>query len=434
MVIPIKDDPSVGFIELGASIFVEKNYNLMNATKRFGLGLTRLTELPIERGLGIWDGKEFLFEETGNHYWDILKLIWRYGYTPIKFDSFLQATISQFLNGAYHDKDDVPPFLSVEESLVQYGLEELTNITSSGLFEKKLKLSNQFVREVIQTSTRANYGQDVDILHGFGGLVSMSTAGASATEGGNFQIFEQFALRSGADLKLETAVVSLRNTTEVDDNGNIVKSYIVTTDDGQEEVFDAVLFAAPIHLSNIEMDFPNAVSAEREYQIVHVTMIAGVVDPSYFGRKWENMPTLIVTTGVPLTGNFKESTQPFTTFGIHRFLKDTGESIVKMFSPEPLSDDILDQLFHNRSWTHRKAWEAFPKLYSVGANEEWPPVILHGWEDDSENGVIYVNAFESCISTMETETVASKNAVRILRDRWCTDMPCVPFTDGWGDN
>lgn len=83
-VIPIKDDPELGLFELGASIFIERNYNLINATRRFNLNLTGLTELPFERGLGIWDGKDFLFEESGNKYWDMAKLLWRYGYSLIR--------------------------------------------------------------------------------------------------------------------------------------------------------------------------------------------------------------------------------------------------------------------------------------------------------------------------------------------------------------
>lgn len=84
----IKDDPAYGMIELGASIFVEANKNLMKATEQFGLELTRLTALAddIEStrpGLGVWNGEEFVFEETGS-YWDSMKAIWRYGFTPLR--------------------------------------------------------------------------------------------------------------------------------------------------------------------------------------------------------------------------------------------------------------------------------------------------------------------------------------------------------------
>lgn len=84
-VVPIKGNASVGFMELGASIYVPKNYNLMNATERFGLKRKRLAEESWNgRGLGIWDGNSFLFEESGNSYWDTVKILWRYGYDPIR--------------------------------------------------------------------------------------------------------------------------------------------------------------------------------------------------------------------------------------------------------------------------------------------------------------------------------------------------------------
>lgn len=80
-------------MELGASIYVEKNYNLMNATERFGLKRKRLAEGSTNgRGLGIWDGKNFLFEESGNSYWDTIKILWRYGYDPIRVKYHKQET------------------------------------------------------------------------------------------------------------------------------------------------------------------------------------------------------------------------------------------------------------------------------------------------------------------------------------------------------
>jgi prenylcysteine oxidase/farnesylcysteine lyase len=87
--VPIKDDFALGTIELGASIFVEANKNLMKATEKFNLKRTTLTALADQvstksrPGLGVWDGNDFLFEETGS-YWDSMKAIWRYGLTPLK--------------------------------------------------------------------------------------------------------------------------------------------------------------------------------------------------------------------------------------------------------------------------------------------------------------------------------------------------------------
>lgn len=89
--VPIKGNVSLGSLEIGASIFVEANKNLMKATDVFGLKRTTLTSLDEhvtkERpGLGVWNGKEFLYEDTGS-YWNSLKALWRYGLTPLKVNT-----------------------------------------------------------------------------------------------------------------------------------------------------------------------------------------------------------------------------------------------------------------------------------------------------------------------------------------------------------
>lgn len=51
------DDPRLEPIELGASIFVEVNKNMMRATREFGLNFANFDDGD---SLGIWDGKEFV--------------------------------------------------------------------------------------------------------------------------------------------------------------------------------------------------------------------------------------------------------------------------------------------------------------------------------------------------------------------------------------
>ena len=96
--VPIKGDASrFGSLELGASIFVDVNKNLIKATDVFGL--KRITPMVQKKnvdtkrpGLGVWNGDEFLFEESGG-YWDNIKALWRYGLSPLK----VRETLS-FLN------------------------------------------------------------------------------------------------------------------------------------------------------------------------------------------------------------------------------------------------------------------------------------------------------------------------------------------------
>jgi prenylcysteine oxidase/farnesylcysteine lyase len=66
-------------VELGASIFVSANLNLQKAAKVFEL---ELVEHGGEDGeTAIWDGEQWVYEETGKFVWDWwgkAKLLWRY--------------------------------------------------------------------------------------------------------------------------------------------------------------------------------------------------------------------------------------------------------------------------------------------------------------------------------------------------------------------
>jgi len=49
--------------------------------------------------LGIWDGDKFVYtqKEGGWAWWDITKLIWKYGWAPIRTQRLMKATTGRFL-------------------------------------------------------------------------------------------------------------------------------------------------------------------------------------------------------------------------------------------------------------------------------------------------------------------------------------------------
>ncbi|GAA5796649.1 hypothetical protein HPULCUR_002022 [Helicostylum pulchrum] len=159
--VPIKDDDSLGTIELGASIFVEANKNLMTAAKKFNLELTQLTGVESARpGLGIWDGKELVFEESGS-YWDTIKAVWRYGFTPMKFQRKQKEVVEKFLE--LYDTDY--GFENIAKIVDTLGFNSLFNQSASD-YLKKLGVNKRFSNEILQTATRGNYCQDLNTLHG----------------------------------------------------------------------------------------------------------------------------------------------------------------------------------------------------------------------------------------------------------------------------
>lgn len=93
---------------------------------------------------------------------------------------------------------------------------------------------------------------------------------------------------------------------------------------------------------------------------------------------------------------FPDKQAPFNTFSVHRYL-DSGESVIKIFSPKQLSDEFLDKLFLERSWTYRKGWHAFPELEPVANKKQFPSFIIKP-DENEDSGIIYTGAFENFIS------------------------------------
>ncbi len=54
------DDPSYPAVELGASIFVDANRNMMRAVKEFNLTLAPFRKGEDDSDMGIWDGSRFV--------------------------------------------------------------------------------------------------------------------------------------------------------------------------------------------------------------------------------------------------------------------------------------------------------------------------------------------------------------------------------------
>lgn len=124
--------------------------------------------------------------------------------------------------------------------------------------------------------------------------------GVWAVKDGNFRIFEEFAYHSGADIQLETEVTAIFNITEPDEFGNLARRYVVETSDGTSQIFDEVVMATPLASSGIDFNFP-VTEHHRDYHTVHVTLVAGHVNYSHFGKEdLDTMPTFVITTGYPL--------------------------------------------------------------------------------------------------------------------------------------
>ena len=148
------------------------------------------------------------------------------------------------------------------------------------------------------------------------------------------------------------------------------------------------------------------------YMTLHVTLVAtkAVYNPGYFNLNG-SVPTTIVTT-------LPNNTVDIPIFNsLSRVLRlRTGESVYKIFSPNKITNEFLDELFIGApiEWSFRKTWQAYPRLDPI---DTFAPIELY--PDLEGIGVWYTSGIESFISTMETSALSGRNiAALIARKLW----------------
>ena len=438
------DDPLYP-VELGASIFVKANRNLVSAAERFNLITDEaFGDRPKHSSydLGIWNGKEFVYTQSrGSSWWaDVAKLIWQYGVAPIQTQRLMKSTVGKFLK--LYDKPYFP-FRDLSREVQDLGLVDFTSHTGEQVLESRW-ISQKFATEIIQSATRVNYGQNLNLIHGLETMVCMATDGAMSVKGGNWQIFDRMARTSGANLRLNTTVSGI---TRHDDRTYTVE-YRRSSDlssEPQSDDFDAVILAAPYHSSNISVN-PNLSSPPDKilYVDLHVTLLASPhrLSPLFFSLSdVSEVPEVILTTlppgmkPAPTTNNTQTvGPSPFwsiSTLGVVQ-RADSGEDlqnhyVYKIFSPEPVNSTLLSTLLsfelsssehdlpltsipkENVSWLYTKAWQSYPF--------EFPRVTFENIQLD-DYMFYYTAGIESFISTMETSSLMGRNVAALIARDW----------------
>lgn len=443
----VYDDPSQP-VELGASIFVEVNRNLMKAAEDFGLTTKAAGhDAPNEaaHNLGVWDGSRFVFlqKRASFRWWNILKVLWRYGLSPVRTQNLMKSTVDKFLE-MY--KQPHFPFKSLSEVSINVGLSGLTWATA----EEYLKdnwISEDFSREVIQAGTRVNYGQNLPLIHGLEAMVCMATDGAVSVDGGNWQIFREMLKASKATLELQSPVAELHRN--LNDTHTVVYS---TPGSGTEQaVFDQVVLATPYQFSDLTINPPLQYAPDNvPYVKLYVTIFASPhkLSPRFFDLpSSSSVPEMVLTTlseDVDL-GSRRDGVGPAGFWSISTLRKTRAPTsyngteeqyVYKVFSPRRLTADFLSQLLeanqadtHGKDrdgvdqtiadmptsligWYEEKAWWSYPYLY--------PRVTFE--EIQLAQNLWYTSGIEGLISTMETSSLAGKNVAALIVSQWVADF------------
>ncbi|SNX83901.1 related to Prenylcysteine oxidase precursor [Melanopsichium pennsylvanicum] len=473
------DDPSKDPIELGASIFADVNLNMRRAVREFGL------ETGAQNGMsgqiGIWDGQQFLFEGDQSSWWTSAKFFLRYGYSAITTQTIVQKQLAyfsglyrpRFLHSRSRNDKSVSgyPWSSVADLVDAINATSLVSTTGMSFFKEK-RVSELFIEEMVEAATRVNYAQDTDQIHGFGALVSLAATGATGVKAGNYRIFEEFAHRSGAKILtgVEGQVTGIvkyksvnlrRHLTDKQESKNedeTLTQWYIGTKAGEGETYDAVIIATPWHNSGITLLNTKERVKAKPFVHLHVTLLTtkrASPDPEYFGMgSQDKIPTTILTSDESVrrarekknpTGDTppqdpgqeppvsaeNQLKKPHLEFFSLNYLRSVTppdpssssdsssekdgkdkEYVVKIFSSAAISDETLKRLFNDTiSWVRRQEWDSYPFL---APTDRFPHIEV-------DEGLYFSNAMESLVSTMETSTVAAKNTVALLMQKWFGD-------------
>ncbi|KAK7422081.1 hypothetical protein QQX98_001823 [Neonectria punicea] len=438
------DDPSQP-IELGASIFVEINQILFNASQKFNLPTGDPHEQEKGAVTAIWNGKKFVFEtsEGSSWWWDVAQMFWKYGLAPYKAVKLVKSVVGKFL--LMYDAPHFP-FQSLTEKAFELGLLDITGVTGEQFLAQN-NIDPRFGRDILQAATRVNYASNLAFIHGLETMVSFATDGAIAVQGGNWQIFDKMVSASGASVYRNTSVASISAVQKKTKTSS--PKYVIATREGLVEsssheeygiAFDNVVVASPwqfSHISTGEGVLQHAID-EVPYTKLHVTLFASPLKLSakFFGLfPGSKAPSSVYTTlaegdepklgadGVGSTGFYSVSTlgtvvNPRTGKREYAYKIFSAEPVTSGFLSKLLGTDIPDSFVSTKteegneaavepiSWYRPHWFYSYPMLLPRVTFQD--PII--------GDGLYYTSGIESFISTMETSALMGKNVARLIAD------------------
>ncbi|KAI2780009.1 prenylcysteine oxidase [Daldinia loculata] len=459
LTVNVYDDP-LSPVELGASIFVEVNHILYNATRDFNLLVTEPG--TDEKGLlGIWDGKRFVYTQDSESWgwWNLVKLFWKYGTAPYYTHRLVQETVGSFLK-LY--QSPYFPFRSLSASAYELGLVQITGLTGKQFLAEN-KLDGPFAHDIVQASTRVNYASNLQYIHGLGTMVAMAPEGAVAVAGGNWQIFSNMVADSKAHISLNSSVTAITKE-KSSASGSVPPKYRIqtattgATNDEAETypvAFDDVVIATPYQFSGISHNdnvMPHPVDS-IPYVELHVTLFAS---PYKFSAEFFNLePASTVPISVLTTLGEDDEAKPGPEgAGSAGFFSATlvkvvtnpkthnAEYVYKIFSPHKVTPEFLSRLLGVQvpdtftrpvgdeekdtregattvldpiSWYHPTIFHPYPQKYPRVTFQD--PII--------GDGLYYTSGIESFISTMETSALMGMNVARLIADDYLSKLRVV---------
>lgn len=373
-------------IEIGAGFFHALNYNMLEFVDMFGLEKKQF----VLGTMGIWDGKDMVFQTRQSMFLTYFKMLFRYGFKLLR----LAAITNEFKKPIPSLYEDHEPFESLDDMLKYLGWQSLFQLN----FQESMDqggLGARLTHEIGVPTVRYIYHQSGErAMNGVSGGVSLwATDGQPiySVVGGNQQLCERLVTASEAELHLDEGVAAITK-------GADGRVSLKTAASG-EVFYDDVILATPIEVSGIELEGIDLAPSDRVYAQFWKSFVVGELNPLYFNMKaGSRMPNMIANTDDQKPGFRNE------IMSITRFPAPNGKEIITVDARRKPTPDELGEIFSriDEHQIHHVAY-TFPRL----APAKLPPIVL-------AKGVYYLSGIDSISPCMEFSTIAARNIARLI--------------------
>lgn len=183
-------------------------------------------------------------------------------------------------------------------------------------------------------------------------------------------------------------------------------------------LYDIVIIAVPLHQGKSDINFsgfsPSIPShyPGRFHQTV-ATLVHGLLNVSFLGTAEAasdfRVSDVLTTASEASIINSLSSLDPVHIPPGYKPTPASHKKVWKVFSPEPLTEEHLKNMFLSWDSVSETRWLAYP-TYSP-PQRKTPPFILH-------KRLYYLNAVEWAASAMEMSAISARNLALLAHHRW----------------
>lgn len=385
-------------VEIGANLLLEENKLVTGLVDKFDLKKERFIEKKQVGYAATWDGQYMSCTGCETSILKYMYSRWKYAYKDV---AVIQNYTKIFMDKLFTLYDNL-------ENQTE-GFEHPNDIFELGGFDQLIQKpfievlqsvlpnwrNSAHVKDIIGGVIRCNYGQGFEV-NGFLGSVQLIGLAVNIKTGynvmeGNNAVGRECIKRSTADIKLNTEIESISTTV----HGTIN----LTSTEGDNFVFDKVVIASPLFLTQIKLDGRQP-SPDFRMVYLHIYYIHARLNGDYFGHNQAYVDKIEI---VLVTDPHRVK---FNNIGRQAIdLENKGYALYKIFSKTKISDKMLANLFIDIKDIKVFKFHTFP-YYDNPIND------FRSFK--MAPNIYYTNTFERIISAMEYDLLAARNVAKLI--------------------